>query len=171
LPGVSPPLDRSLGAFYVDLIDAANEAIGVANATSLILALLHDPTIASNPDAGMNDWIRRNTAMNSLKIIIVAAALSTLSGYAQAETLKPLQGISFHAGSKDAVAYFLSENGTCKFVLTSADRDAQPIRIEAAISGGASSRYQLAEGNSLEVACQGDAQAMTISAQSTFAAN
>jgi hypothetical protein len=44
-------------------------------------------------------------------------------GFAQAETVKPLQGVSFHAGSKDAVVYFLSENGTCKFVLTSADKD------------------------------------------------
>ena len=110
--------------------------------------------------------------MTSLKTIIVAAALSALfAGYAQAETLKPMQGVSFHAGSKDAVAYFLSENGTCKFVLTSADKDAQPTRIEAAISGGASSRYQLAEGNSLEVGCQADAQAMTIKMAATVAAN
>ena len=108
--------------------------------------------------------------MNSLKTIIVVAALSALSGYAQAETLKPLQGVSFHNGSKDAVAYFLSDNGTCKFVLTSAENDAQPTRIEAAIAGGESSRYQL-EGNALEVACHAGAHAMTISAQSTYAAN
>jgi hypothetical protein len=119
----------------------------------------------------MNHWIRRNTVMNSLKTIITAAVLATLSGYAQAENLKPLQGISFHAGSKDAVVYFLSENGTCKFVLTSADKDAQPNRIEAAIAGGESSRYQLAEGNALEAVCHADAQAMTISAHSTYAAN
>src|ERR1043166_6176676 len=118
----------------------------------------------------MNHWIRRNTAMTSLKTIIIAAALVTLSGYAQAETLKPLQGISFHAGSKDAVVYFLSENGTCKFVLTSADKDAQPTRIEAAIAGGESSFYQLTEGNLLEAVCHADAQAMTVKAQSTYAA-
>ncbi len=109
--------------------------------------------------------------MNSLKTIIIATALSALSGYAQAENLKPLQGLSFHAGSKDAVVYFLHDNGICKFVLTSADKDSQPIRIETAIAAGESSRYQLAEGNSLEVACQAGAQAITINARSTFAAN
>ena len=109
--------------------------------------------------------------MNSIKTIIIAAALSALSGYAQAETLKPLQGVSFHAGSKDAVVYFLSDNGTCKFILTSADKDTRPTRIEAAIAGGESSRYHFAEGNALEVACQADAQALTINMATTVAAN
>jgi hypothetical protein len=144
----------------------------VRNPTAGWRKTLHDPTIAFDPDYGMNHWIRRNTAMDTIKTIIIAAALSALSGYAQAETLlKPLEGLSFRAGSKDAVVYFLSENGTCKFVLTSADKDAQPTRIEAAISGGESSRYQLAEGNVLEAVCHADAQAMTVKAQSTYAAN
>ena len=114
--------------------------------------------------------------MNPIKNIIVATALSALSvGYlttAQAaETVKPLQGISFHAGSKDAVAYFLSEGRSCKVVLTMADKDAQPTRFEAAITGGESTRYRLAEGKSLEFACQADAHAMTINSEATVAAN
>jgi hypothetical protein len=110
--------------------------------------------------------------MKTTKNIIVAIALSTLfAGYAQAETLKPLQGASFHAGSKDAVAYFLSENHTCKLVLTTADKDAQPTRFEAAIPGGESASHELAEGKSLEFTCQADAQQMTIAAQPTIAAN
>ena len=93
--------------------------------------------------------------MNPIKNIIVAVTLSALfAGYAQAETVKPLQGASFHAGSKDAVVYFLSENHTCKLVLTMADNDARPTRYEAAISGGKSATYALAEGKSLEFACQ-----------------
>ena len=112
--------------------------------------------------------------MNSIKNIIVAAALSPLSlGYltaAQAETLKPLQGASFHAPAVDAVAYFLSENRTCKFVLTMAD-DNQPTRFEAAISGGESTTYKLTQGKSLEVACQADAQAITINMVARVAAN
>ena len=110
--------------------------------------------------------------MNTTKNIIVAIALSTLfAGYAQAETLKPMQGASFHAGSKDAVAYFLSENHTCKLVLTMADNDAQPARFEAAIAAGESASHELADGKSLEFACQADAQQMTIKSQSTVAAN
>jgi hypothetical protein len=110
--------------------------------------------------------------MNAIRTIIIAATLSTLSGYAQAaETVKPLQGASFHAGSKDAVAYFLGESRTCKLVLTIADNGAQPTRFEAAISGGESTSYKLTEGKSLEFVCQADAQAMTLGTAATFAAN
>jgi hypothetical protein len=118
----------------------------------------------------MNRWIRRDSAMNSLKIIIVAAALATLSGYAHAENLKPLQGVSFHALSIDAVAYFLSENRSCKVVLTMADAD-QPTRFEASISAGESTSYKITEGKSLEFGCQADAQALTINMTATIAAN
>jgi hypothetical protein len=112
--------------------------------------------------------------MNTTKNIIVAAALSVLSfahfGVAQAsETLKPLQGISFHAGNKDAVAYFLSESGTCKLVLMMAKGADQPTRFEAAIPGSGSTRYELAEGKSLEFTCQTDAQTMRIDALVTLA--
>jgi hypothetical protein len=117
--------------------------------------------------------------MNSVKTIIVAATLSAiLSGThlaaAQAadgaQTMKPLQGISFHAGTKHAVAYFLSENRTCKFVLTTADKDAQPTRFEAALLSGESSSYEFAEGRSLEFTCEADAQAMTLTPLTTVAA-
>ena len=109
--------------------------------------------------------------MNSIKTIIVALTLSALSaGYAQAETLKPLQGVSFHAGSKDAVAYFLSENRTCKLVLTMADGAAQPTQFETAIAAGESINYELNEGNLLAFACQEDALAMTIKSESAIAA-
>ena len=66
--------------------------------------------------------------MNSIKNITVVATLSAIfsivslaSAQAAQETMKPLQGLSFHAGTKHAVGYFLSDNGTCKLVLTLAD--------------------------------------------------
>jgi hypothetical protein len=103
--------------------------------------------------------------MNPTKNIILAATLSVLSvahiGATQAETVKSLQGVSFHAPSMDAVAYFLGETRTCKLVLTMTDGNAQPTRFEAAISGGESTSYKITEGKSLEFACQSDAQAMT----------
>jgi len=111
--------------------------------------------------------------MNPTKNIILVATLSLLSvAHAQAaETVKPLRGVSFHAPSIDAVAYFLSENRTCRFVLTLVDGNAQPTRYEAAISGGESTSYKITEGKSLEFACQSDAQAMTIGMVATVAAN
>ena len=114
--------------------------------------------------------------MNTIKNIIVAATFSVLSiahvGAAHAsETLKPLQGLSFHTGSKDAVAYFLNENRTCKLVLTMVDGAYRPTRFEAAIAAGEATRYALAEGKTLEFACQSDAQTMKINSLATVATN
>ena len=114
--------------------------------------------------------------MNSIKTIsaavAVSAALSLATAAQASETLKPLQGISFHVGSKHAVGYFLSDSSACKLVLTLAD-DANfaPTRVETAIAAGMSTRYQLAEGKSLEFACQADGQTMKINGLETFAAN
>jgi hypothetical protein len=113
--------------------------------------------------------------MNPIKTIIAAATLSILSlGAAQAaeQTIKPMQGASFHAGTKHAVAYFLSEDRTCKLVLTLADdADYAPIRYEAALDPGKSTRYPLVEGTSLEFACEAGAQAMTIKSLEAVAGN
>ena len=114
--------------------------------------------------------------MNSLKTIIAAAALSTISlgfGAAQAAaTVKPMQGISFHAGTKHVVAYFLTHNAGCRLVLTLAD-DVRyaPVRFEAVIGDGSSKRFPFAEGKSLEFVCQELGQAMTINTLDDVATN
>ena len=112
--------------------------------------------------------------MNSIKNIIVAAALSTLSlGYltsAQAtETVKPLQGVSFHTDTKDAVAYFTADKGACKVVLMVTDKVAYaPARIEEAVEANKSTLHHV-DGKSLELACGPGAQAMTINLLATVA--
>ena len=78
--------------------------------------------------------------MNSIKNIIAAVAVSaalSLATAAQAsETLKPLQGVSFHVGTKHAVGYFLNDSNTCKLVLTQADdTNYAPTRFEASCIG------------------------------------
>lgn len=119
--------------------------------------------------------------MYPTKNIIVAAALSVIFCVAHfaaaqaaegAQTLKPLQGVSFHVGSKHAVGYYLNDSSTCKLVLTLAD-DANyaPTRFEAAIQAGTSTRYDMAQGKSLEFACQADGQTMRIDALETVATN
>ena len=111
--------------------------------------------------------------MNTIKNIIVAATLSVaLSVAAQAQQgIKPVQGVSFHVGTKHAVAYFLNDNHGCKLVLTLADDASAPSRFEAAIEAGKSTRYQITEGKALEFACQADGQAMDIKSLDTTAAN
>jgi hypothetical protein len=115
--------------------------------------------------------------MNPIKNIFIAIALSTLSlgylGAAQAaETVQPLQGISFHTATKDAVAYFTADKGTCKVVLTVTDKIAYaPTRFEEAVQAHKSILQQVDDGKSLEFACQADAQAMTINMLATIAAH
>jgi hypothetical protein len=112
--------------------------------------------------------------MNPIKNI-TAAMLSALSvgyfGAAQAaETIKPLQGVSFHTATKDAVAYFASDEGTCKVVLTLTDKAAYaPARFEKTVEARKSILHLVDDGTALEFACQEHAQAMTINLISTVA--
>ena len=113
--------------------------------------------------------------MNTIKNIIAAATLSALSaGYfgaaEAAETIKPLQGVSFHTATKDAVAYFTPDQGICRVVLTLTDKTAYvPTRFEKAVEARMSILHQVDDGTALEFACQEDAQAMTINLISTVA--
>ena len=110
--------------------------------------------------------------MNSIKTIIVAAAGSPLllSGYAQAESVKPLQGVSFHTDTKDAVAYYVADKGTCKVVVMVTDKTVYaPTRFEEAVEASNSILHQIDDGKALEFACQTDAQAMTINILETVA--
>jgi hypothetical protein len=110
------------------------------------------------------------------KYIIVATSFVVSVCYfgaaqAVAETVKPLHGVSFHTETKDAFAYYLADNGTCKLVLTFTDRtDYAPARLEATVEPGKSSVYQVDKGHTLEFACNANAQAMTINLLSTVAA-
>ncbi len=111
--------------------------------------------------------------MTSIKNIVLAATLSILSVSAAhaGETLKPLQALSLHAGSKHAVGYFLKGNGACQLVVMAAD-DANyaPTRFEAAIADGASTSYEFA-GKSLEFGCRNHAQLMTVNTLAAVAAS
>ena len=103
--------------------------------------------------------------MTSIKNIVLAATLSILSVSAAhaAETIKPVQAASFHAGTKHAVAYFLTHNENCKLVLTLADDVLYaPVRFEAVIADGSSKQYPFIKGTPLEFACQDRGLAMTI---------
>lgn len=115
--------------------------------------------------------------MNSIKNKIAAVAVSIALSFAAqaadgAQTLKPLQGVSFHVGTKHAVGYFLNDSNTCKLVLTLADdTNYAPTRFEASVADGSSTRYQLAEGKSLEFGCHDHAQVMKVNALEAVATN
>jgi hypothetical protein len=85
-------------------------------------------------------------------------------------TMQPMHGASFDIGSKRAVGYFLSKEGTCKLILTLAaepnwDSDVttfQATRYEAAIPAGKATRYNSDEGPAFEFACQLNAESMSV---------
>jgi hypothetical protein len=107
---------------------------------------------------------------NIFAVIVLSAGLSVAAQ--AAETVKPLQGVSFHTETKDAVAYYLADNGSCKVIVTVAEKTAYaPTRVERAVEAHKSALYQVDDGRALEFACQADAQAMTINLLATVAAN
>jgi len=110
---------------------------------------------------------------NIFAAIVLFSGLSVASlAAAQVKTLKPLQGISFHTDTKDAVAYYLADKGTCKVVVMLTDKSVYaPTRFEKAVEANKSTLYQLDDRNVLEFACQADARAMTINLVTTVAAN
>ena len=114
--------------------------------------------------------------MNSLKKIIAGtgfAAVLSLSTAAATQaadvmTMKPLQALSFDVTTKHAVAYFLSDNGACKLVLTvgeAANPDESKFvatRFEDAIAAGTTTRFDVTTNKSLDFACLADAQSMSV---------
>jgi len=111
--------------------------------------------------------------MTSIKTILATAAVSlAFAVSAQAESLAPAAGKSFHAGSQHAVAYFLTEDHGCKLILTVADdANYKPSRVETMIASGKSAQHPLSAGKSLSFACQSDGLTMDVSTQETTAAN
>lgn len=97
--------------------------------------------------------------MNMIAKILVAAAASILAaGYAQADeqTMKPLQGWSFHSSTKHAVVYFQTGDSNCELVVTSADDAGSALaRYEAAVETGKSTSYRMSEGKQIVFTCYG----------------
>jgi hypothetical protein len=119
---------------------------------------------------------------SALTSLLVLTAPASQAGETQpSQTMKPLQAISFDAGSQRAVGYFLSNSGNCNLVLTLAptpnweDEDADVIaftttRFEAQIPAGKKTRYNSAEGQAWLFACQSQAASMTMTPVNRLAA-
>jgi hypothetical protein len=117
--------------------------------------------------------------MTTTKHIAIAAALFALVSLgnlasaqaADVETMKPLQGVSFHAGTTHAAGYYLRDDSACRLVLTVADDSSfAPSRFEATIETGRSTGYQL-NGKALQFACQSNGHELAVTTLQTTAAN
>lgn len=118
----------------------------------------------------------RNTILSATALsglLLTANSAASLADGAQ--TFKPGQGITFEAGSKHAVGYFVSDAGRCKLVLTLAGEPNwdnvvgfSAIRHEATVAAGDSTRYAN-DGSSFEFGCGLRADVMTFKPLSTVA--
>lgn len=112
---------------------------------------------------------------NGISAIAAVLALGTsASGTYAAEltgpkTVFPSHGVSIDVGSKHVVGYFIADNGTCNLTLLMGDKLAgddvpasSAARLKQVVAGNSSAVVDTAEGESLELACQPGATAMTV---------
>lgn len=100
---------------------------------------------------------------------LVKGAMPVSAGERDTTRIAPLKGVSLDLGSKNAVAYFVQENGTCSVTVTMAE--AFPLnpaefptgtRVTMNVAPGTSSRIDTAEGTALNMACATGASSLTL---------
>lgn len=131
---------------------------------------------------------RINTLAVTAALLLVSAFADTVTLRAEDSppmiTLKPMSGpgassadqkflLNTIVGKKQAISYFLNENGLCKLTVMVADAfngvdvpDSATVRFEVALGVGGRARMDTAEGKSLEFACQKRAEELTVRAGS-----
>lgn len=118
----------------------------------------------------MNRFLEIGAIAFSIALAVTGQAEVAGAGDAPAiRTINPLAAISFDAGGKHGVGYFMSAAKHCMLVLTIAE---QPdwdgptsftvTRHELSVPAGAVTRYNSTEGKALEFACLGDASQMSV---------
>jgi hypothetical protein len=147
-------------------------------------------TMRSSENA-IDQW---SMVMNLAKNVVVGAAVAAVisvthvGGVRAAEassalkTLRPISGqgtagngqqflLNVEVGGKQAVSYFLNEQGLCKLTLMVAEAfngedvpNLTTVRFETAVDPGRSANFTTAEGKSLEFTCQAGALAMSVAA-------
>lgn len=78
--------------------------------------------------------------MSSRRIALAAAIALASTAFAQAETLKPVQGREFDLGDVSGVVYYTAEPDGLHVIATLAQRDDNPVpvRMEAVLAPGQS---------------------------------
>jgi hypothetical protein len=105
----------------------------------------------------------------SIVAMISLASITAVHADGSPMTMKPNHGVSFDVGAKRAVAYFLSESGTCQLVLTLANKPSwggvtsfTATRFEAAVPALKETQFRSTEGKVIEFECHADAKKMSV---------
>ena len=105
---------------------------------------------------------------------VAASGLTLTAAHAgevsPATVVKPKAGLSFPIGSKQAVGYFLAENGGCDLTLlvgeageavSDGEKSAAAARFSTLIGLGRTARIDAADGHSVEFFCSTGASVLT----------
>jgi hypothetical protein len=121
----------------------------------------------------MNRSKRRISRAIPAAAVALALVASTLPAMAAEltgpKTLFPTHGISVDVGSKRVIGYFVADNGACNLTFLMSDKHlddetpaASAARMKQVVASNSSTVVDTAEGESLELACQPGATAMTV---------
>ncbi len=88
--------------------------------------------------------------------------------------LKPLGAVSFDAGVKHVVTYFVKSNGACKLTVMTADisgddGDAKATQLQTSVEPQQTARFATSDGKSLRFVCLEHAEAMSVTALNMLA--
>lgn len=101
-------------------------------------------------------------------VLAVLAAAATANAADGTKTVMPTHGVSIDVGSKRVVGYFVAKNDSCNLTFLMSDKqvdDEVPTsaaRMQQVIPANTTAHIDTSEGESLELACQPAASAMTV---------
>lgn len=99
---------------------------------------------------------------------LVLAGAAPAAADSALHIMKPKQGISFDAGSRRAVGYFLADGGICNLTVLLADTGLNDevkgaaTRVSMPVIPKKAARIDTIEGKTLEFSCAASAQSMTV---------
>ncbi len=111
--------------------------------------------------------------------LLAALCLATTTNLSAAGSwstlmMKPLGAVSFDAGAKHVVTYFIRYYGVCKLTvmiadLSGDDGDAKATQLQTSVEPQQTARFATADGKSLRFVCLEHAEAMSVTALNMLA--
>jgi len=158
-----PAMAESLGEHPAVLVARTWSSRGIDPNTYIILPPAYVHWVYALPRA--NDEATSELGSESAQVALTQASARPIRDPVMPS---PMGGVSFDIGAERAVAYFLSDTGRCKLVLTQAgaargnDANFTATRFEATIDAGEVTRYVSSDGHGIDFECQPNAQSVTI---------
>jgi hypothetical protein len=161
-----PAMAESLGEHPAVLVARTWSSRGIDPNTYIILPPAYVHWVYALPRANDEATSELGTGSESAQVALTQASARPIRDPVMPS---PMGGVSFDIGAERAVAYFLSDTGRCKLVLTQAgaahgNANFTATRFEATIDAGKTTRYVSSDGHAIDFECQPNAQSVGIHA-------